>query len=158
MITLDFVLGGDMEMHIPLYEDLEHIDVGDICYYLFCGKVTFRLNELDLSTHWGVVPVVDFSSCLLRVTENLRAGKSETFEFTEGEGEIVFKLISSDKAEVRADYISGRAVVSIRELSDAVDRMSFKLLSFLRQNHPDLFRNAEFLDWYRGARAFLSPQ
>jgi len=137
-----------------IFGDLKEVDVLDVCYHLFLGTVTFRLDGLDLSPDWGVLPVVDFASAMLRVVEVLRTGRSEQFEYTHSDDLIFFHTAGDGMVTISSNYRPGRCIVGITEFSDAVDRMSFELLTFLREEHADIFGNTEFLDWYPGVRDF----
>ncbi|GAA2140363.1 hypothetical protein GCM10009760_23490 [Kitasatospora kazusensis] len=68
----------------PPQTDYRDASVRSLRYDLFCGDVFLDADGLDLSTHWGWVPVLDFAWALCDTVEELdrdpRGSRSATVQ------------------------------------------------------------------------------
>lgn len=87
----------------------------ELRYDAFLGDVSGRVGSLDLTTHWGWVPVLDFALSLAEIACRLKASGRETYEFTESEATIDFAL-SGDTVTVTTSYAEGEGLSTLDEL------------------------------------------
>ena len=85
MIRLNAVVASD---HLGSDFSWETVPEWVLRYECFLGDVTFKIDNVDFSTHWGWVPVLDFALGLSSALDGLESGKSGIFEFTESEAFI----------------------------------------------------------------------
>ena len=121
-------------------------------YDCFLGDLQFKVGDLDFSTHWGWVPVLDFALGISSLLDLLEPGDSRVFEFTESEAVIQLSRIG-DSVEVASSYSPGTARVDAEELRAAVRDFVRNLGRRLGAKHPSLLQNAEFLGALRQAGA-----
>ncbi|WP_148314140.1 hypothetical protein [Sorangium cellulosum] len=136
MITL----GYSIEKAPPKNADLREVEDSDIHYDLFLGDIVFQVNGSDLSARWGWVPVLDFAVCLYRISESLRPGVCESFEFTESEHRIDF-VLNGDIVEVRTTYGAPFVCVSHVELRASAKQFLRQVIDELESSYTTLRHN-----------------
>jgi hypothetical protein len=148
MIVLDYTIRS-----VPSPKaDLRHVSESELHYDLFLGDITFRVDGFDISTSWGWVPVIDFAACLHRIAEELQPNQSESFEFTESEHRIEFKL-QNNEVEIRATYGTGSAAnVSRDELRRSTREFLRRVLDELGAKYPSLAENMTIRRLYPESR------
>ena len=142
MIQIDFELSAawsTVETRI-----LIAADEAALRYDVLLGDLVFVVNEVDFSTRWGWIPLLDLAYCLKRIADNLVTGEScGYFEFTESEAWLQFKR-QRDGVEVAASYAAGTARVDFNEICDALTASSRAFVSKLRLQYPQLLQNDAF--------------
>jgi hypothetical protein len=141
MIMLDAVVVSD---HLRSDFSWETVPEWALRYECFLGDVTFKIDDVDFSTHWGWVPVLDFALVLSSALDGLESGKSGIFEFTESEAFIRCGR-SDDIVEVSASYSPGIARVPFEEIRAVVREFVDRLADRLRNEHPGLRSNLQFV-------------
>ena len=140
MINLDYKLS----FAAPL--DLRGATEEQLHYELFCGDIIFQVNNVDFSTDWGWVPVLDFSVTLARLILSLSKSPKAAFEFTESESVIEFELINN-KVNISASYTESLSTVLYEEFIDVSNIYLTTVLSDLSKKHPSLKENKIFISY-----------
>ncbi len=141
MIRLNAVVASD---HLGSDFSWETVPEWVLRYECFLGDVTFKIDNVDFSTHWGWVPVLDFALGLSSALDGWKSGKSGIFEFTESEAFIRCSR-SDHMVEVSASYSPGIARVPFEEIRAVVRDFVDRLADRLRKEHPGLKSNIEFV-------------
>ena len=139
MITLDYRIHSSP----PTGTDLRHVGQSELHYDEFLGDIVFRVNGADMSAQWGWIPIVDFAACLHRIGEELQARHCESFEFTESEHRIDFKL-TDDMLEIGATYAVSSACVGLNEFRQKTGEFLRRVLDDLSRANPTLNGNEYF--------------
>ncbi|WP_461006211.1 hypothetical protein [Streptomyces capparidis] len=134
----------------PPQTDYRTADVRTLRHDLFCGDVYLAQDELELSTAWGWVPVLDFAWALCDVVERLdldpagsRAAKVRQAEldFTETTDRLRFAR-RFGWVEVRADWTeAGPLTVRHADLRREARDFLHDVLADLTDLHEDLADN-----------------
>lgn len=93
----------------------------ELRYDAFLGDVSGHVGNLDLTTHWGWVPVLDFAMSVAEIACRLEDSGRETFEFTESEETIDFGL-SGDLVTITTSYAEGEGTSTLDEFRCAAAR------------------------------------
>jgi len=136
MITLDYILRGSPHPG----SDLEEIDESAIHYDLFLGDIIFRVDELDMSTSWGWIPIIDFAVCLDRIANGLVPRQAQSFEFTESEHRIDFTL-RDGTVQIRTTYAAREARASLEEFRHGTREFLRRVLDDLTMRYSTLAQN-----------------
>jgi hypothetical protein len=140
MIEIDYRLSPDRAMK-PGEINLAEADDVTLHYSIFLGDVILRVDNVDFSTHWGWVPILDFAVCLRSVIEDLSTGKEQSsIDFTESEAEIIFRRVS-DLILITSNYNNHHATTTYRELSDASVAFSVRVFSDVQRLYPEASQN-----------------
>lgn len=145
MIVLDFNLQGIESIYENLYKNLERADLSEIRYYLFQGKIIFKVNSSDFSPPFARIPIVDFCAGFIFVYRNLKRSDHEIFEFTEGEGEIFFDKLPDGYVKISCDYNQKEEIVSLLEVREEVKRFAERVRKRISQEYPRVLLNKDFL-------------
>lgn len=137
MITLDYMLRESPDPG----RDLKVVDENALHYDLFLGNVSFRVDDADMSTSWGWIPIIDFAVCIERIANGLKPRETQSFEFTESENRIDFTLLNG-MVEIRTTYVAPRARVPIEEFRRASREFLRRMLDDLTERHATLALNA----------------
>ena len=106
--------------------------------------MTFKIDDVDFSTHWEWAPVLNFALGPSSILDGLESGKSSIFEFTESEAFIRCGR-SDDIVGVSASFSPGIARVPFEEIRVVVLEFVDQLADRLRTEHPGLKSNIEFV-------------
>jgi hypothetical protein len=120
--------------------DLRTAEVSSLRYHCFLGDIVLRIDDVDLSTHWGWVPVLDFAVALHAIAHALDAEPHGAFGFTESDATLEFDR-DGDVVKVRASYAPGIGEVPYVEFVDAADRFLGRVVGDLTSAHPALAEN-----------------
>jgi len=131
--------------------DWANASVADLTFVFTRGRVELWLDKENLCRNWQDCTVLDFSVCFLAIVEQLwKAGGTELFEFTEGEGEIRF-MRQGDEATLEIDY-AGEPLqsfsVQIQVLRDEARRFAKSVMEDAIKRHPEILKNTEFRTWH----------
>ncbi|MEQ9196934.1 MAG: hypothetical protein RIE84_09285 [Parvibaculum sp.] len=146
-VVLDFRLVPIDPIYADDHRRLDSVGVSTIEYHLFHGIVTFRIGDVEFGLRVPI-PVVEFARCMLWLARQRFSGLGNSFEFTEGEGEIFFDMVAPGVVSVRCDYHEEQAQVSALELHEASLAFARRVLDMLRSDFPDILENQEFIDWF----------
>ena len=135
----------------PPQTDYRTADVRALRHDLFCGDVYLALDERELSTAWGWVPVLDFGWALCDIAERLdrdpkgsRAARPQRAEldFTESTDRLRFVRRFGHVA-VTADWSPDEAALSVPhgELRREARDFLHDLVADLTDMHDDLGAN-----------------
>jgi hypothetical protein len=142
MITLDYQLDSIEAARIR-EDDLLAATDPDLDYYLFCGDIFFRVDDVEFDAAWGWVPVINFSYSLCDIIFKIKPGEERQLEFTESESLIGF-VRRLARIEISASYATGRAEVDIAELKQAAGRFAIAVFNDLSKRWPTLLQNEAF--------------
>lgn len=140
MITLDAVVTKDQLGGEFTWDD---VPAWALRYECFLGDIRFEVDEVDFSTHWGWVPVLDFALGMSNLLDALEHGSEQTFEFTESEAVIRMKRIDG-LVELTTSYSPGVMRVDVGELREAARDLVRRLGSRFGAEHPALANNEDF--------------
>ena len=68
----------------------------ELHYDFYLGDITLIIDDHDLSTNLGWVPILDVVSCFCVILRSIRNGGKEKFKFTESESIISFETKNSN--------------------------------------------------------------
>ena len=120
--------------------DLRTAEVSSLRYHCFLGDIVLRIDDVDLSTHWGWVPVLDFAVALHAIAHAIDTGPHGVFKFTESDATIEFDR-DGDVVKVQASYAPGIAEVPYAEFVEAADAFLGRVVGDLTSAHPELAEN-----------------
>ena len=144
MIILDYKLSKDWNIN-TLNLDLTRIDKDELLYGFFLGDVIVVIKNIDFSTSWGWVPILDFSRGFLNTVKTANETGEGIFEFTESEAQI--KIIRRNKiAIVSSSYQNQIAEIPFSELLTVSQAFFGKVLQDLFSQFPSLKSNTYFLE------------
>ena len=113
----------ELDYKIELHEspiDLSKMSEADLRYRFMLGDIAIKAGDVNFSTEWGWVPILDFAFALDRAAERLQEECEFLFEFTESEAWIKFER-NLRLVKISASYVEGHATVELSHLADAVD-------------------------------------
>lgn len=142
MVSLEYSLSGwNSELSDS---ELVTADEVDFHYRLMPGDISFRVGEACFDAQWGWVPIVGFAVTLLAIIRSLPTILCSTFEFTESDAAITFKLQNDQVVEISANYSDDIAVVPYRELEGAVEMFARRVLVDVLDRYSPLGSNEAF--------------
>lgn len=142
MVSLDYKLELS-EVNRLTDLDITSASHTTLDYYLFCGDIYFRINEVSFDAPWGWIPVISFSMQLCEIVCTIRDGETGRLEFTESEDEIRFTR-TEDVIDVSCDYSDGHAQVSLSDIRGASIRFATRIVAELSARWPLLKTNKAF--------------
>ena len=113
MIVLDYKLSEDYIKDLK-WHDHATADRTTLDFYIFCGDITFQINDACFDAKWGWVPVLGFAISMYDIVEVLQVKKYFRFYFTESGDELNFELLNSF-VKVSANYTLDTAVIKLSE-------------------------------------------
>ena len=140
MLVLDYHLNKMAIANIK-ERDLASVDLESLRYYLFPGDIVMKDEEVDFSTQWGWVPVLDFALCLNSIAETLGQGRLEVFEFTESDATLEFRL-QGGSALVSSNYAPGLLCVAPMEFRESAQGLLRRTIKGLCDENPSLAKNS----------------
>lgn len=150
-VTLDFWIGSRGAPYE--YLDPATADEDEIRYYLFHGDIEFQVGDVDFSTKWGWVPVLDFAIFMARISASLAKGEpTETFGFTESAAEIHF-VRDGRSARVTTSYEPGVAHVDLIDFAAASTQLFERAYQAACLAEPRFTMNPIGLAWLHEVRA-----
>jgi hypothetical protein len=123
--------------------DLKSADDSDFNYNLFMGDIVLKMGNVDFSTAWGWIPLLDFVTYLHKLLEQFKEGSKDTFEFTESEATLDFQRVG-EKVQIKASYADGTIEVDYEELKSKAGDILKKLGKDLLYRYPELQHNSVF--------------
>lgn len=118
--------------------------VTDLRYRIALGDVILKAGGVDLSAHWGWIPLIDFVVGVRDLVRSLKTdGSEEEFEFTESDAVLRFRRKAS-KLAISASYANGEAVVPIPTVIEHLKKFEDDLRVELVTRYPELRRNPHF--------------
>jgi hypothetical protein len=120
--------------------DLRTAEVSSLRYHCFLGDIVLRIDDVDLSTHWGWVPVLDFAVALHAIAHGMDTEPHRVFTFTESDATLEFDR-DGDVVNVQASYAPGIAEMPYAEFVEAADAFLRRVVCDLTSTHPELAEN-----------------
>lgn len=154
MFTLKYELdptGAQKAKHV----DMAAADATALRYRLFPGDVVFRNDDVDFSTQWRWVQVLDFALSLEAIDAALDADREARFEFTESDAALDFRLEVNDVV-VSSTYAPGLLRVEASEFHAATKRFAQLVIHELCEQHPGLAENPAIRSIRDGLQAPLT--
>jgi hypothetical protein len=156
MLNLDYELSAEWNAKARNV-DWARADEATLRYQALMGNQIFLIGEADFSARWGWVPLLDFAASLVKIAQNLIAGKVESvFEFTESDAQLRFSLRGNNTL-ITSSYSNARAVVPLAELEKAASLYAERVLRDAIKLYPALERNPSLRTWYPSIIHAASP-
>lgn len=106
-------------------------------YDCFFGDVTFCVEGVGFSTHWGWGPVLDFALVLSSMLNALHNGEECVFELTDSSHALRITREGGESA-VSASYANMAVSAHFAELHSAANEFLFRLEKDLVKSCPGL--------------------
>jgi hypothetical protein len=120
--------------------DLGQVSAPDLIQGAFMGDAVFKLNEVDFSTRFGWVTLIDWCLRLAVAARGLEEDGAHVMRFSESDDFISIRLHGSS-ALVASSYRPGIAIVEYGAFTSAVYNFVRERLQWLSSNHPSAFVN-----------------
>jgi len=141
MLTIDYRLDPAAGEKVKAI-DMASADAAALRYRLFPGDVSFQREDVDFSTHWGWVQILDFALSLTAIVVTLEQDGEARFEFTESNAALSFRL-ECDVICVSSSYAPGLMRVPVPEFREQVKQFADRVSRELCERHPRLRVNPE---------------
>ena len=141
MMELGYTILDNRKEHTR--RDLRLVDDGDLHYSYFLGDVQIVIDNVDYSTNWSWVPVLDFFICTCQILRNVQEGKKELFEFTESDETLCFAL-NHGYITISASYTSGEARIGHTELLNGFNETLRRVIAEISTEYPEIRKNSYF--------------
>jgi hypothetical protein len=114
-------------------------------YRTFLGDLILRVGEVDFSTRWGWIPLLDLAYCIKEMIGELLSGQpAAVFEFTESDA--ILRLVRhGQNVVISASYVDGNASVDLQVFSKTAISVSRRFFEWAAQANTDLASNPHFL-------------
>ncbi len=120
--------------------DLRTAEVSSLRYHCFLGDIVLRIDDVDLSTHWGWVPILDFAVALHAIAHAIDTEPHGVFKFTESDA--THRVRSPWRRRQGAGELrAGIAEVPYAEFVEAADAFLGRVVGDLTSAHPELAEN-----------------
>lgn len=128
---------------------LETAAVTQLRYDLFPGDIILRDDSCNLEAAWGWIPLLDFAAAIKRIDMelDLEPHMEAQFTFTENDESLRFSS-ADDEVVISATYSPCKILLPKEEFAKVVDSYVFRLRSEVEALHPELLRNASYLELF----------
>lgn len=146
LLTLDYRLDPTVAEKAKEI-DMASADAVSLRYRLFPGDVFFRGEsvdgvEVDFSTHWGWVQILDLALSLVAIGATLERDGEARFEFTESNAALSFRL-EGETVCVSSSYAHGLMRVPFPDFRERVKGFAHRVSRELCKKYPRLELNPE---------------
>jgi hypothetical protein len=141
-IDLGFVVKGypGSERRVEDDTDLERAYAPDLLQGAFMGDAILRIDDVDLSTRFGWVSLIDWCVRLSVALTDLRRDGKATIGFAESDDAISLRR-HLDVVLLAASYQPGIALAPCRDFEAAVHEFIDARLNWIAREHPEAMRN-----------------
>jgi hypothetical protein len=120
--------------------DLGQVSAPDLIQGAFMGDAVFKLNEVDFSTRFGWVTLIDWCLRLAVAARTLEPGGVHVMRFSESDDFISIRLYGRSVLAA-SSYRPGIAIVEYGAFISAVHSFVRERLQWLSSNYPSAFTN-----------------
>jgi hypothetical protein len=145
MIKFDYSFSREWEHNVNDI-DLRRADETVLRYSAFLGDIIVRVDDIELGTNFGWVPIIDYAICLKQIVVNLGVPEIEEaiFDFTESDAIIRF-MKKERHVEIMPSYTTASGKASFDDFVAAVDAFIAHLRSDVINQFPLLNCNQAFI-------------
>ncbi|GAA6168435.1 hypothetical protein [Sessilibacter corallicola] len=130
-------------------DEIPRLSECDFHYDFFRGTAIMRIEEVDFSTKWNWITLLDFFYCNLKIINRLQKNNDLTFHYAELGHEISYRRTENNVLTVSSTYTDDIAETNFHEFRNDLESSYRGLMEDIMTRFPAMKQNPEFSKFMR---------